>query len=524
LPEFNPIFDARFNYESDPLAIEPEVVGGRWQLTSTIIADVLQSQGENYRTERIPLTSGVVVRAREGWERPAYVAGTDMFVDPAVDGGSDTHSPDALIGDDYYSVQVVANDTASLTAGSPTDTLTVEAIDRDLPAGFGLLIDSSNRFQLEAAASQGATSLSIRRMAADCTIADEDVAIAGNRYPSQAAVMAPIVDGLFLVGDPDPVMNENPALDAGRKYALDCIATNALGFQFRNLCIGGFQGHGIIVLPVGNSDDAAGPPYALNHEMGVIQNVFVSRCLSGATIGVNDIIVDNFYAAACRDYGIHFLSGTNTTGGTIHAYGCGTAIDADGCIRYQYLEGETSTNGVVLGGSRSQVASIRAYSNTAICTRIDTNHGWFGSILADHGVAGAYCLEIGRFADYTSFDHAVCAASGTCNGIIVGHDGNDRTLLLKKLHATVITSGNGDYGVRFACDLAGTDIDILVDDTGFGTEVYFANDVDLTGCTLKLRGPTAAAIRWADGTTGTFGTPNIPAAVSSANEVQILDY
>jgi hypothetical protein len=519
--EHSPLFDARFNYISNPPDIEPEVVGGRWQLTNTIVADWLQGL-DSYRSTRVPLTSGVVLRSREGWERPTYVAGTDMFVDPAVDGGSDTYSPDALIGDNYYSFEASIQESASLTAGSPTATIDVSAIDRALPASFGLLIDGDNRFQLDTAAAQGATAITVRRMGADCTINDGDTAIAGNRFPSQAATMAPIVDGLFLVGDPDPVMNNNPALDAGRKYALDAIATNALGVQIRNTVIGGFQGHGIIVLPVGNSDDFAGAAYPLTHEMGVIDTVFVERCLSGVTIGVNDFLAFTIYVSACRDYGIHTLSGTNTTGNVWHAYGVsGTAVDADGAVRVGYIEGETSGRGIDLGGTGSQVASMRAYGNTITAVRIYGNHAWFGSILSTHAIADSYCLEISEDSDHNSYDHGVYTSSGTCNGILVGIS-NDRTLKLKKVHATVL--GSGGEGATFNCDLAGTDIDVTVDSTSFTTEVYFSNDVDLTGCTLKLRGPTAAAIRWADGTTGTFGTPNTPAAVSSANEVQILDY
>jgi hypothetical protein len=522
--EHSPLFDARFNYISSPPDLVPEVVDGRWQLTNTIISDFLQEQGARYRTERLPLTSGVIVRSREGWERPSYVASTAMFVAPGVDGGSSTFSPDSLIGDDLYSVQVVANDTASLTAGSPTDTLTVEAIDRNLPAGFGLLIDSDNRFQLDAAATAGATSLSIRRMAADCTINDEDVAIAGNRFVSQQATLAPVIDGLLLMGDPDPYMNEVAASNAGRPYSLDAIASNAIGIQIRNTAIGGFEGHGIFIAAAGNSNDAAGRPYTLNNEQGVIDTVLVERCLTGATIGANDFLVNVLYASACRDYGLHTLANTNTTATIVHCYGtAGSAIEADGCLRALYLEGETSVTGIDLDGTGSQVFAMRTYNNTTRSVRIITPHGYYGSIRADHGVAGSHCIEVNQYADYTTIEHFVAVASGTCNGVQIG-GGADRTLKLKKIAGTITTSGNGAKGLDIECDMAGTDIDVTVDDTDFTTEFHMDPGVEFDGCTITFRGPSAATIVWPDATTGTLGTPNVPSAISDENEVQILDY
>lgn len=534
MAEFNDLFEREHLASGvfDPIQQDTEapeitlsVSSDRIVATEASIRAWLQAQ-DNYTDDPINITNAGALYQRDGFAKPIVGSETLCAQPGGSDTGSSVPSPNAVVCDPYYDVVVTAGETLTLNSGNLTDTLTVSALDRALPYGFAFKF-GSEFCQLNAAASAGATSIAIRRMNADCAISSSETAVAANRYTSQAGVMNCIIPRLAVFGDPDPMINPVPATEAGlaRKYACDGIAFAGQGHQLGWLNVGNLPGHGIIAMQIGDSVTRAGFYTPWEREVVYLDYATIWHCFSGLTTNVIDGYWNNLDIQGCHDYGAHFLTSSVNSGDKIHAYGCGTAIACEGRVRFNYLEGENSTRGVdlIAGSGGSQIGHIRAYGNSTSAVRVFGDDTSIQSMLIDHAINATYGLEIGNFADHTAIHHAVVNLSSTASGVLLGNSARGADCTMSLLRARVNGGSGGFAGVVIDQPFAGTHLDLTIDGS-FTNDFYMSSTGDLAGCTLILRGPSSSTITWPDTTTGTFGTPSIPAGLSSTNTITVLPF
>lgn len=459
------------------------------------------------------------------------VAATSLCAPPSVDGGADNPSPNALIRDRYIGLRVTAAGNLILTSGTSTGTLAVNALDRALPRGF-VLTFSGGIIQLRAAAAAGATSLDVARIYTDVTITTSQVGTPTNGFFAQGGTTRARLANLCLAGDPNPLIARG--YDAGRKYACDGIAVTGIGCRYENLVISNFPGHGIYATYPVNSSTLYGVTTPWDSTEVYFRDLTVTKCFSGITIGATDCVADALLVSECRDYGVRFM-GFAAQVGRVHAYGCGKGIWASGNVYADQLEGETCDYGVVLAGGsdRSQIGSVRSFDNAYVGLSLAVGNGWIGSAIVDHRTntpdgnapsadlpGTGYAVVLGSWADYFTITHLRITCFDAAQGLLLGHSAG-KTLTGLDLRGTV-SGVTGTYGVHVPYPLAGSNLELVV--AGFTTGVYFGDDCALTGNRLVFRGPAATTIRWPDGTTGTFATPNIPTAIAIGNDFQTLTF
>jgi hypothetical protein len=482
----------------------------------------LQSQGSRYRSTPIYVDAASVIAHR--WDQP-LVADRAMCVAPSVDGGYNSPSPNALIRDRWHDLVITATETRSFTSGSPTHTLSVESLDRDIAAGF-VIGFTGGYLVVTADAATGATSLSLSRIFFDVAVTSGDEATAHNGFFYQRGEGSPLLDNLVLMGDPNPLINVNPvAYESTRKYACDGVAIAAMGATFNNLRIQNFPGHGLWASSTTASSTLNGTTLPWDQHELQLNNVFVDKCLSGITVLSTDTMFGKLVASACRDYGVRF-TGFAAMGDSIHAYGCNVGISLQGGAFCNAVQGETCNFGIEVFNT-SQIGSVRAYNNTyrgfvanaynIQVGRMFVTHASATTIADSYATGYAVAMPAARF---TCHDMTIDASNGA-NGMSFGTSAGNL------VEARMAGRINGDdtastYGLRITHSILGSDLDFNIN--RFPNCLYIDNGVTLTGNSMKFRGTSSNTIRWANGTTGTFTTPNIPAGVSSANSVSFLVY
>ena len=484
----------------------------------------------DYRTSPIYLDAANSVSY---YTNKPIVAARSMCGEPSVDGGYATFSPNALIRDRYYNLVVTATGNCTLNSGHPTDTLNIAALDRALPAGFVLDFTGGGIVQLTTAAALGATNLSVARIYTDVAITTSQTGAPINGTFAQKGTCYPKINDVVLVGDPNPLISRG--FDAGRKYSCDGIAISAMGTRIRNVNISNFNGHGVWVSYPYNSSTVYGISSPWDVEKLFLDDITVANCFSGVTVNSTDPVIGTITAREIRDYGVRFNGFANQVG-TIHAFGCGTGVYCKGNVYADKLQGETSGYGVILGdlSDKSQISQVRAFNNTYVGLAINVGNTWIGSAIVDHsstsidgnpaganGVAATgYSTVLGSYADSVTINYLRISCTGNARGLMIGNSGS-KTIGAIDLSGVIIGS-TGTYGIHVPYSMTACNLNFVVG--GFTYGVYFGNTSVLTANRIILRGPSATTIRWADSTTGTFDTPNIPTGVNNNNYVSIHPY
>lgn len=485
----------------------------------------LLSQGSRYRNDPVYVEAASLIS--HTWEEP-FVAGRSLCTPPATDLGKNYPSPNALIRDRWHGLNIVTTQTKSFDTAHPSGTLTIQALGKALPAGFVIGFPSLQYLQLTANAAFGATSLSVKKIWNDTNVTSGDIATPRNGYFSQQGDPSPRVRDMVLVGDPDPRIN--PGFETARKYACDGIAIEAMGANIENVLISNFPGHGLWI----NDPLAATTLASLVLPWDVIVPhvgyVEVERCLSGITIGSTDGKFDTLIASGCRDYGVR-LKGFSIQGNKIHgfgSYGPGVWMENGGMVGT--VEGESSDYGVDISG-RAQCNSVWAYNNTYRGVLIDSYEVSIGTISVQHNSGATdsnyyptgYALIVHGFSNRFTCPSIHLDAKNGSYGMLLGKITYDHTLEEVRVAGRITgTESPGDYGLVIGQPLNGSVVDMNVN--GFLNNVWMWDAVTLAGNTLNFRGTSAQTIRWPNGVTGTFQTPNIPVAINNANKVNFHVY
>lgn len=561
--QFNTLFDRQMeltpfaestwttdSFEVDPVDITKGIESNIITISGATMRSFLQTQD---RTTPVNVVTGDFIGARLGLNPISYVAAASMVDADGSTTSFDDPSPAALISSRFLGLVVTSAEALTLNSGNLTDTLTVDAIDRDLPYGFVLQF-GSEYCALNAAATSGATTLSIRKIWNDCAIADNEEAVPGNRFYNQEGVLSVTLRDLVLMADPSTMMASTDPWtnETAREYGLDAVVVDGLGWTLENITIDNFPGHGIFVMNMGANATRAGTFTPWEREDTNIKSFSISRCLAGLTVEAGDVYIGDGAVHTVRDAGFHALGVCEFD--KLHLYGCGIGAEIESFVRGQYLETEFCQNAgdVLAGASHTQITQWRAYGNTGRCVRWFTDNGWVGKFHLDHAVTDQPTLLVGQFADHTVFDKVYIDAAGEADGITIG-DGTSEILDNFQMDATVLTAG-GTFGTRFVCDMAHCDIkihsdgdsddsgpdqgDVLFESTcqaeGCSFEIWLPTDgsfwmedsSDMTGCTLIIRGDGDAIVRWPGQTgTGTLTDPDLDETTQDDdNTIIILPY
>lgn len=482
----------------------------------------LQSLGNHYRSVPLYLEAASYVSGQQGLATP-LVAATSLCNAPVSDGGATTFSPNGLVCDRYYTMSLTAGSTLALTAPA-TGNLTVTATDRALPKGFAIFFQSGaghtgGIVQLTAAVSAGATTLPVSTIYTNTDIVSTQVGKPLNGYYSQGGIPSPIVRDLQLSADPNPVMS--PGAEGSRYYACDGLALSAIGSTIENVTAFGFPGHGFYLTYPLNHTTANNSFSPWDFEKNTYNGLAAHDCLTGISILCTDARYDQLAAVNCRDYGVQFV-GSDAQGGTVHSYGVvGTGIKAWLRTFGSHWYGDSCYYGIDLTGAGSIINSVRCFNNTYSGLRIFGTANKVGAAILEHTATGTngtgtgYTAFFSSSAGYSTIrDLTILGGASGANGVLLG-DNTSTTLSSITLNGQIF--GAGTYGLKVVCPLSGCDMNLYI--AGYTNDVYFTSDATLTGCYLRFKGATAATIHWSDGTTGTFGTPNIPVAVAAANSI-----
>jgi hypothetical protein len=525
------VFDAADNADRILKTIRPSFPNTNFHgIDDATLRANLQALSD-YRTSPIPMESGCLIEGSAGFNS-ILIASESMCTPPSVDGGCMVPSPNALIKDGYYNLLVTAGASHTFTAGAPTATLAVSAIDRALPAGFQIKFPAGY-LVLTAAAAAGATSLALSRLYNDVAVVSSDVAINANGYFPQGGICCPTVRNWLLCADPNPRISSNFAFETTRKYACDGLAFEASAALIQNLILTGFPGHGIYASYALDPATQSANFAPLDHEKIHIENTTVRHSLCGLTIAATDAVTDNHTSQGCRDYGM-LLLGNAIQVGKNHNFGCGIAamlLSGAGTIGDGNWELENSGIGLDVAETAAGSiigASVRAFSNSHCDARIMAPNCYVAAIHINNSTTTAdggdpnptgYSVVIGTYADRLDLPSAyIDTTSG--NGLLIGSNASD-TLQCQQINARV--GGSGTHACHVAGHLAGTHLNVVLDDShtnGF----YVEDGIALTANRITLRGASSRPTRWADGTTGTLGSPNIPSGVRTSNQIEIYTY
>jgi hypothetical protein len=266
-----------------------------------------------------------------------------------------------------------------------------------------------------------------------------------------------------------------------------------------------------------------------------IGRISADHCLSGISIQSTDAQFNALIAAACRDYGVQIL-GFATQGNMIHAYGVegvGVYLPNGGIINS--IEGETCGTGIELFGG-GEFGTFKAFSNTYRGILIEAFQVMVHAINATHASKAStghaypegYALAVVGWCDSFVCPALNIYAPGATGGFRLG-----RALSKAHVMAEIRTAGRifgdgsttGTYGFEVDQPLVGSVFDLTIG--GFEHGVYFHDATTITslaGNSFHFRGASSNTVRWPDGTTGTFDSPNTPTSVSNTNEVTFHVY
>lgn len=488
------------------------------------IYDLLQAQGARYRSTPIYVESGSELSHH--WDQP-IVADRTLCAVPSVDGGYVVPSPNCLVGDRWHNLRITATQTKSFAGGSPSGTLSIEALSQSLEAGFVIGFEDGYLL-VTATATVGATSLALQRITGNVTVTSGDVAVANNGYFYQRGIGCPLIGPMNLAADPLPLMDDPRNNEATRKYACDGVAVSAMGAVFDKLLIRGFPGHGLWV-----SNPTALPTLTQRESPWDMWETHVGYanardCLAGITLNSTDGTFDTLIGGGCRDYGVR-LTGGNIQGGKIHGWGCGLGLWLSLGGHIDHAEGENCNYGANIF-TPSSIGVIKVWDNRYRGLLMDVYETTIGAIDATHArsetsadpYATGYAFVLSGWNDRVNCQSVLVKASNGANGWVFGST-NNHTNIRNDLKGSVYSSdSSGTYGLRIKQSMSANGLKF--DLNGFANCLYFDDGVVLTSNTFDFYGVTGNTIRWADGTTGTFGTPNIPAGVSAANDIEFHVY
>lgn len=452
-----------------------------------------------------------------------------------TDGGSITFSPKALVRDKYYDLVVTATGSLTLTTGAPTGVLSIAALDRTLQKGFVLKFGASNWAALTQAASAGDTTLHLQVLYPDIygslVIASTNVAVPLNGLYYQGGTPGPAVENYTLVGRANPFVSVNNW--SAMKYSCDGLASGSMGLLLRDFKAQNFPGHGIWMgfpLDPRSRVNSGETPWD-NPEIVLDGINRVSSCLGGVSLlGTDTKIPGSLIIRLCRDYGFRVL-GSAAQGGTVHAYGCGGwGIQITLGNYFDHLESENCDYGISLEGNavESQLRAMRAFGNKYIGARILASFTQVGAINILHASAatdgnGSFptgmALMIGSFSQVIQCPMVRINCQAGASGIRFGTFTVNTMNTIQLGGSTRGTSGC-PKGLGFGVPMNNCDISMEVG--GFDTDLYFENGSSLAGSRLRIFGATNSNIRWPDGTTGTYQTPNVPSALASSNDIKFL--
>ncbi len=492
----------------------------------------LATQGKRYRTDPIYIEAGSML---EGNVDQPLIAGTALCPDSGTIAGSGSPSPRALIRDRWHDLAVTVTDPVVLTTSTPAS-FGVTGVDRDLPQGFVLGFDGgANLVMLAAAAASGATSLSLTKIYNNVNIADNSVGIARNGYFFQNGTGCPNFHNLFLVGDPNPMMNDPRTQEATRKYSCDGIALAAAGAVYDNVFIYNFPGHALWCESAIDSNTFGGPSGAnknshLDFFEVNLKYVNCNNCLSGITINASDGKFGTLIASGCRDYGVK-LNGANNQGDKIHVWGCGTGAIFNLGGHADHVEGENNNYGVNILTSPCEFGTIKVWDNSLRGLYIDTYETMINSIQASHATAfdsgsdpfyqtTGFAVIIKDFCDRLMCPAMFAKATAGAQGVRIGIN-HDHTMVGTQLQGSILGDASpGEKGLYLRADMSGCKLEFHVG--GFAKSVYVEDDVTLAGNKIDLYGTSATTIRW-DDTNLTFAD-GVPANVSTNNDVTLHVY
>jgi hypothetical protein len=516
-----------------PTALIPVIRNKRPRVIQSTAPNVLSaadldawmlSQGSRYRSTSIPIDAATQIS--HCLSEP-IIAGRGLIDgDAGMVAGQNSPSPTSLIKDRWHDLVITATETKTFSVATPQSTLAVEAIDRVIPAGFVISFDGGSLTVMVSAA-VGAVSLTLRRIHFDVTVNSNDEAIAANGYFYQQGEGSPLLSTMALVGHPDPHIS--PGSESARKYSCDGVAVSAMGGIYQNLELFNFPGHGLWVSSPTNFSTLAQLQLPWDKIELYLDNIWVGHCLSGITVAATDAQFSTLVAAGCRDYGIRFL-GYAGQGSQMHCYGCGVGVSIPNGIYANIIQAETNNYGGEVFGY-SQIGSWRGFGNTYRGLLVDSLSVNIGSLLLSHssGATSADPYPTGWAAVVRGFsDRFMCSQVGIdadsgAKGLMLGQDGYAHDLFEMQLKGRITGYNSpGPDGLRIGQTVVGSDLNLNVN--GFANCLWISNGVSLAGNTIRIRGTSTNTVRWADGTTGTYAAPNIPAAVSSANEISFHVY
>lgn len=481
---------------------------------------------ERYRDTPIYTTRGGLLSSG-GFTNP-YVASEAMCVQPAVDGGNAAWSPNALICDKWSRrTRFTTSTTVTLTAGSPTANLTVSALPYDLPKGLGLTF-GSGYVVLTTAAAAGATTINVGRINANVTITSGETATYTPSSTFRDGNSSFTMRDTLLLGNPNPVLDSSSWTST--KYACDGFSGYFNGLTLDNVIAAGFPGHGFYLTYSNLQSQMYGYPSPIDFVEVNVGLLRATRCLTGITLASTDPTARQLITKECRDVGVRIL-GSAAQIGSVHAYGCGAGMYGGAGFDFDcaLLETENCNYGTHAGGSETKIGILRAFTNAYVAFRATGSRISLGAANITHASTAndgfdasttGMAVAIGSYCDYSNFRNMQVVCSGAANGVYLGHY-TPKTLT--ECTWTGNINGGSGIGLRVVGPFSGGVIAGSV--SGFSGGGFYVNNAGvLLGSRIELRGPSATTIRWADGTTGTFGTPNIPSAVSNNNYASILPY
>jgi len=528
----------------------------------------LEAQGDRYRETPIIVEAGSYVSSF--WDKP-IVASKTMCAEATEHLDYNSPSPKFLIGDEWHNLRFTVTGVGNVvfTDANP-HTITVSPLPKALKAGFVLQITKTVAgnpdvvtyawLTLMADAAEGATSISCKRIYWDWTVDTGQVITACNGYFYQQGTPAVMLQNLCLLGDArgDPNTPGGDCLEyyenwtywdtlRTNKYSCDGVALRSSGAVIENLLICGFPGHGLYFSHSewSGSNTSMHMPWDAKWECQ-IGKVTVAGAMAGITFIAVDGQFESLIAYGCRDYGIR-LKGGNIQGDTIHTWGNNLGLWMSLGNQINQIEAEYCTHGMCAIGDTCQIGAIKAWGNLRTGVLFDVYQSTVGSMHIQQGFRGGedgntednpiwdyyptnYALVIRGYISSFICDSVFVETTNGVNGFVLGQD-NNFVITAVHLRGTILgstTNNNpGAYGLRIRQDMSGSTLDFYIYGYGGRTidaaptyDLYFDDYLFLDGNSLKFRGPSVNTVRWSDGTTGTFGTPNIPAILLAHNEIE----
>lgn len=510
---------------------------------------------QDRRSETYEIEAGQVVEGARGFQR-AIVGTQELCEQPATDPGWYWPAYNAIVASKYASLRLTPTASCTISGGAlATGSLEVASVPRDLPQGAVLMFKHNTTItpyyyvQLTAnvSASAGTTTIPVRKIFADVAITTSFTGFWGGRYASQRASNVPTVSDLLVCAEPDSwFASSREYMSAGLKYATDGFHFNNSGIKGRNLKAHGIIGTGIRLSHAGSESTNTGTQGPWDNSWSFYDNLQADTCLTGIVVQGGDEKYGNMYASNCRDFGI-MLAATANHVASAHGWGCQTGVGIVGSINCASLDGADSDFGVELhsweginSGRETKIANLTVYNNIYSGFRCSQDSVSIGQALIEANSNGTTSVDklnmfggdtaftnwgavLGSWSDYFSCPALKILTANTANGLNIGHNAG-KTLTFVDIAGTIAKlSGAGTtYGLRVRAPLAASVLAMGV--YGFTNGFYVDTGATLTGNRIVLRGPSATTIRWADGTTGTFGSHTVPTAVASANSVSILPY